>query len=545
MIMRLFCIVFLSLLGGISTSFANASSQTAVGAWRGALEYARADGVVHQVYFGVNISEDEGQFSGVVSAYQIGLEEELKTITIADDDVLINFPFLDDEGHLSLSVIDLDTMTGTLTSIQGQRKVRLERVFTDIDHDFLVKQAGLYELENGEQIVLAARRWTFAVYNFQSWEFRTYFPRNETTFIAGPGALLPASAQSQITFLAGTDETEIIYRTNAGVEIKGKKSARIVQEEISFANGDTKLAGLLIRPSSIETHVPGAVIAWGSGRQDRYGFSGQPYYRAVWLAQNGFATIVYDKRGVGASGGSYEDRTHDDLAGDMAAAVDFLATRPEVDSNRTGLLVHSQSGIYAPKTISMTDNVNFTAVIAASVVRGDIQEIMRTEQQLRADGWPDNDINDAVATQILKFFYANERIGWEAYLQSFQRVVDKPWFETIIGSTVDIERHSWDFWKQGNSFDPAEPWNDVEVPVLYMIGDLDPINDIDGSIRAIESAFSGDRSNLLKITRYPEAEHGLFEAKYGGILEEAEISQLNPYLPDVLQWLADIEIVQK
>ena len=67
------------------------------------------------------------------------------------------------------------------------------------------------------------------------------------------------------------------------------------------------------------------------------------------------ATLCFDKRGVGQSTGTFvfvgakdSIAVFDDLAGDMAAGVAFLRTRPEIDAKRIGLAGVSQAGWIMP-----------------------------------------------------------------------------------------------------------------------------------------------------------------------------------------------------
>jgi hypothetical protein len=516
----------------------------AAGAWRGSLSYVRPDGGTAEINFGVNIAEREGALSGVAAADQIGLRTDLENVRSAPGRLRLDMRFGDGRARLAVRIRG-DAMSGTLTTAGAARPVRLERVKRDVDPQALKDRRGLYDLENGEQLVLAPRPWYFDVYHLPSWQYRSYVPRSDAAFFAGPGAMLPAPALSSIDFAAAGADHDILYAPAAGRTLRGRRSPRVREEEISFASDGARIAGTLLRPTDARGPLPGVVVAWGSGRQDRYGFNGLVYLRAVWLAAQGFAVVIYDKRGVAASGGSYEAITDEALARDLAAAAEYLAARPEVDRRRVGVFAHSQSGIYAPRAIAMTDAIGFAVILSSTVVNAEIQEITRTEMQLAADGWPRTEINDAVATQILKFHYARRRIGWDAYVQSYHRVKDRPWFETVIGSTIDPERHSWDFWRQGGAFEPAEHWRRVAVPVLFLFGDADTVTPVDLSAAALANAFDGERRALLTVKIYDGAEHSLFRAKSGGVLEEASLTSLEAYLPDVLDWLATIGVAAR
>jgi len=70
------------------------------------------------------------------------------------------------------------------------------------------------------------------------------------------------------------------------------------EQRVAFYNGDVKLAGSLLLPVR-DGPVPAVVFVHGAGRQTR-----EPYREAgEFFASRGIAALIYDKRGVGESGG--------------------------------------------------------------------------------------------------------------------------------------------------------------------------------------------------------------------------------------------------
>ena len=65
---------------------------------------------------------------------------------------------------------------------------------------------------------------------------------------------------------------------------------------------------------------------------------------ADYLARKGIATLRYDVRGVGKSGGKFAGATRNDMAGDVKAATAYLRSRPEIDAHGIGLLGHIDGG---------------------------------------------------------------------------------------------------------------------------------------------------------------------------------------------------------
>ena len=115
------------------------------------------------------------------------------------------------------------------------------------------------------------------------------------------------------------------------------------------------LAGTLTLPKSASrTNPVGAIVTvTGSGPQDRDENIGLPGFRpfrqlADSLARRGIAVLRMDDRGTGASGGTFKGSTSADFAEDVRAGLAYLRTRPEIRSDRLGVLGHSEGAIIAP-----------------------------------------------------------------------------------------------------------------------------------------------------------------------------------------------------
>ena len=89
--------------------------------------------------------------------------------------------------------------------------------------------------------------------------------------------------------------------------------------EISFTNDGLKLAGTLFLPNSLK-HLPAIVITHGSGKEGRH--LGRYQYLGKIFAKFGFATFIFDKRGIGESEGLYLEAGDINIpAGDLLAAT--------------------------------------------------------------------------------------------------------------------------------------------------------------------------------------------------------------------------------
>ncbi len=129
----------------------------------------------------------------------------------------------------------------------------------------------------------------------------------------------------------------------------------LVQQPASTENGFIESAGARLSyrldlPERV-TKVPAVVIGHGSGRVTKDACR----FLASGFLERGFATLCYDKRGVGDSTGEFvfvgtrdSERVFDELAGDMAAGVVFLRSHHSIDQSRIGLAGGSQAGWIIP-----------------------------------------------------------------------------------------------------------------------------------------------------------------------------------------------------
>lgn len=123
------------------------------------------------------------------------------------------------------------------------------------------------------------------------------------------------------------------------------------EDRVMIEAGDVRLGATLYRPAGATGDVPAIVTGHGSAptTRDDVGF-----YTRHALAM-GFAVLSFDKRGTGESTGTYErftvagsNRVFNQLAGDVAASVRWLAEQPGIDTGRIGLFGGSQAGWILP-----------------------------------------------------------------------------------------------------------------------------------------------------------------------------------------------------
>ncbi|MCH3909488.1 MAG: alpha/beta hydrolase [Bacilli bacterium] len=114
------------------------------------------------------------------------------------------------------------------------------------------------------------------------------------------------------------------------------ESAKVSHRKVTFLNryGIT-LAADVYAPREIKGKLPGIAVAgpFGAVKEQSSGLYAQR------MAERGFYALAFDPSFTGESGGLPRDIASPDInTEDFSAAVDFLSTQPEVDSERIGII---------------------------------------------------------------------------------------------------------------------------------------------------------------------------------------------------------------
>ncbi|MCS6830646.1 MAG: alpha/beta hydrolase [Armatimonadota bacterium] len=129
-------------------------------------------------------------------------------------------------------------------------------------------------------------------------------------------------------------------------------SVQADEREVRFQSDGVALVGTLTTPNGV-TKSPALLMVPGSGAVDRNGNGdglNTDLYRqlAQRLAQLGYVTLRYDKRGIGASTLPEKERyktSLSQLARDAAAAYNYLRQQPQVDPQRVGILGYEDGAL--------------------------------------------------------------------------------------------------------------------------------------------------------------------------------------------------------
>lgn len=141
--------------------------------------------------------------------------------------------------------------------------------------------------------------------------------------------------------------------------------------EFSVRADGAILRGTLFQPAATG-RFPAAIIAHGSPAVPRRLY-------AVWaeaLVREGFAVLIFDKRGTGDSQGSYDKDNNGssqvlELHGrDLAAVADALAADARIDRTRISFVGLSQAGWTVPVALQHTSNIASFVLISGPTCTG-------------------------------------------------------------------------------------------------------------------------------------------------------------------------------
>jgi alpha-beta hydrolase superfamily lysophospholipase len=279
---------------------------------------------------------------------------------------------------------------------------------------------------------------------------------------------------------------------------------------MEFGSGSLTLVGDLLIPHG-NPPFPAVILIEGSTTQGR----GNWTYRSFgeFLARNGIAAFIYDKRGVGESDGELGTATFDDLASDAAEAVRAVAARPNIDSRAIGLLGISQGGWLAPMAAQKCDSVSFLILVVGAATSVWNQELHRVAYTMRAgslnedqpDSFSIDEIADALEHTRLGFSVASNPERWGEWSESVTHAKAARWSAYVALDSSIEELQGW----LRQHYDPAETLRRTTQPVLAMFGENDtyvpPRENVDRMRALLQEA--GNRDVTLVV--YPDCGHEL------------------------------------
>ncbi|WP_158915905.1 S9 family peptidase [Caulobacter sp. S45] len=307
--------------------------------------------------------------------------------------------------------------------------------------------------------------------------------------------------------------------------------------ETSFESHGTRLSGRLVLPQG-RGRVPIVILVHGAEHDSARQF----YFLQRMLPAEGVGAFVYDKRGVGGSGGQYT-QDFNLLADDAVAAMHEARRLAGRRAGRIGYQGGSQGGWVAPIAAARAP-VDFVIVsfgLAVSVIEED-QEEVALEMALK--GHTPEEI--AKAQEVAA---AAEEVIASAFTQGFDRFDEvrakyrnAPWYKDLHGNytwallpytAAELREKGKQFiWGTPFHYDPMPTLCAASTPELWILGSDDLEAPSAETSRRIKSLIAQSRPFTLAIE--PGAEHGMTDYEMKG---EERIS--TRYSPGYFEMMRD------
>jgi pimeloyl-ACP methyl ester carboxylesterase len=324
-------------------------------------------------------------------------------------------------------------------------------------------------------------------------------------------------------------------------------------EEIVFKNpaAGLQFTGTLTRPKG-KDRVPAVVLITGSGPQDRdESLMGHKPFLIVadHFTRKGIAVLRYDDRGVGGSGGSVDDSTSQDFAGDVLSAVEYLKSRPDIDPKAIGLCGHSEGGLIAPIAAARSSDVAFIILMAGTGLPGDrILELQRG-LILKAMGTDPAKIERAqsFSKRLIDLVRASEPSKLKDQARSLVEKLSgelteeekKELTEGALDSQLSAVNSKW--FRAFLDYDPRVNLRKVSCPVLALNGELDLQVPPKENLAEIEKALKEAGNKDVTTREFKSLNHLFQTSKTGAPSEYAKIEEtFSPAALEVMSsWMAE------
>ena len=328
----------------------------------------------------------------------------------------------------------------------------------------------------------------------------------------------------------------------------GTGSVAQSQRDVTYPgyNG-VMLAGTLVIPAHKSgVKVPGVVIIAGSGPVDRNGNEGTTFVTDLYsqladqLAQQGIASLRYDKRGVGASTpvplpkdpnnptpaevkAIQDFAAWDNYVEDAKATLSYLQQQPEIDAARTALIGHSEGSIIAGQVAVMTPGLAYppAALVLISAPGRPVDVVLREQiaHQLAAQPSIPADFVLSKYDEIIASLRQTGKPSAAAFADLKANSQVPP--QVTQGLETLFIAYNDEFWQGELKVDPAATLKRYSGPVLILQGASDiqvsPTEDtplLDAALKSRtpddhQTTIIPDTSHNMKAVQNPATDPGI------------------------------------
>lgn len=285
-----------------------------------------------------------------------------------------------------------------------------------------------------------------------------------------------------------------------------------------------ELSGTLTVPDG---HVVAAAVLLSVAGPDDRDMSIGPHRLfadlASHLAHAGIATLRYDDRGVGGSGGSWLATSFEDRVQDACAAIRLL--RQRVGRVKVGVVGMSEGGGLALRAVTRCEQVMFVALLSAPLRSGREELDAQLDRQVAAAPVPDS-IRAAFRREAVRLIDLVQRPPFPSQRDSLLQILSGRFGAMMLPPYRFVPQHPQgraDFlltpWYRSQvAYDVGDDLRRAAVPIIGIYGALDQNIDPEASRVALVAAQPTATVSLL-----PSLNHLLQVATTGSPLEYSQL----------------------
>jgi pimeloyl-ACP methyl ester carboxylesterase len=375
-----------------------------------------------------------------------------------------------------------------------------------VDKTILAKYEGVYRFESGRALsIIVSPKYssdglyfvsqTLLMTDFENGALRGLYPVDDSSFMIGVLRAVGAPFDGRLQFVkdeqgnvAGLMWWKIPNDLLSSL-VPSEFASRVAytSEDVPFTSVDgTKLMGRLSLSES-NIPMPAFMMLHGSepGTRDNFGAKLMTHY----MISHGFAILNYDKRGVGDSEGIYPEAASESnfhkQADDAVAGAEYLASRPEIDAKRIGLIGSSQAGWVIPIAALQSKQVSYFVILSGPVASVAHESVFS------------NYTNDGDTSTI--------------------RYDDATITQQLRGMSP-------------RGFDPIPVIVKLKQPGLWLWGGVDKSQPVTYGAENLQSIIDSGKTNF-SYQIFPNADHGLTASPHGVLVEV-------PYSPGIVFYRA-------
>ncbi|WP_240139466.1 alpha/beta hydrolase family protein [Streptomyces sp. MUM 178J] len=286
----------------------------------------------------------------------------------------------------------------------------------------------------------------------------------------------------------------VVLAAGLGGLVLWRHSYDLREEAVTVRHGDRTLEGVLALPPQGKGPHPLVVFVHGDGPIDA---THDTFYRPIWesLARAGYASLSWNKPGVGGAPGDWLDQTMGDRADEAADAIAWARRRPDIDGSRVGLWGASQAGWVLPKIVARDGGIRFVIAVSPAV-NWHRQGRYNLLAELRRDGASETEAAAALRRR-------------EAGLELLERSASYEEYVRAVGDAHGMTAARWRFVSRNHTADATADLPALRgVPVLLVLAGHDVNVDVAETESAYRRLLPGPE---LRVAHYPDAAHSLVE----------------------------------